>query len=164
MNIKKMVKKIVRKSGLSPVVTTVLLITLTIAITVILFLWFRGMVKEGITKFGRNIELACDSVNFEVGYSSGTLSVVNNGDVSIYNLNVKTGQAGNYQTREITKFGGGVSWPSTGLPQGGTFSGDIGGEVGSAGELSVFPILIGKAKGGKRTFVCEGQYGKEVAV
>jgi len=157
-------KKIVRKSGLSPVVTTVLLITLTIAITVILFLWFRGMVKEGITKFGRNIELSCENVNFETGYSSGTLSVVNNGDVPIFNVNVEFGEGGNYQRKEITEFSGGVSWPSTGLPQGGTFSGNIGGEIGSVSEITVSPILIGTSSKGKRTFICGGQYGQEVAV
>ena len=168
---KKMVKKTtkrvpkkIRKSGLSPVVTTVLLITLTIAITVILFFWFRGMVIDTITKFDKNIELSCENVNFEAGYSAGTLSIVNNGDVPIFNANIKTGSGGNYQTREITEFSGGASWPSTGLPQGGTFSGDIGSEIGSTGEITIIPILLGKSSKGKRTFVCEGQYGKQLAV
>jgi hypothetical protein len=159
-----MVKKFIKKSGLSPVVTTVLLITLTIAITVILFLWFRGMVEEGVTKFGKNIRLVCEDVNFDASYSSGTLNVVNNGDVPIFRLNVKTSQNGNYQTKEITDFSGGSSWPATGLPEGGTFSGNIGSEVGSSSEISLVPILIGASTKGKRTFVCEGQYGKELTL
>jgi len=162
--VKKFVKK-GRKRGLSPIVTTVLLIALTIAITAIVFLWFRGMVEDSVTKFSppKNIKLVCEEVNFDVSYSSGTLNIVNNGDVSIFRVNIKTSQDGNYQTKDITDFAG-STWPSTGLAQGGTFSGNIGSEVGSSGKITVLPVLIGTSSKGKKTFVCEGQYGKEVTL
>ena len=156
-------KKDFLKKGLSPVITTLLLITLTIVITVVIFLWFRGMVEEGVTKFGKNIRLVCDDVDFDVSYSSGTLSIVNTGNVPIFRVNVKVSSSGNYQTTDIKDFDGGDSWPETGLAQGGTFSGDIGSEVGSADQIIVLPVLIGTSTKGKKTFVCEGQYGKEAA-
>jgi hypothetical protein len=83
--------------GLSPMVTTVLLIALTIVITVIIFLWFRGMVEEGVTKFGKNIGLVCDDIQFEVSYDSGTgtISIVNTGNVPIFRVDVKTDSNGN---------------------------------------------------------------------
>ena len=55
-----------KKRGLSPVVATVLLIAIVIIIGLIVFLWFRGMTEETITKFGtENIRFACDDVYFE---------------------------------------------------------------------------------------------------
>jgi len=157
-----MVKKFRKKQGLSPIVTTVLLIALTIAITAVVFLWFRGMVEEGVTKFGKNIKLVCDDVEFDASYSSGTLNIVNNGNVPIFRVNVKTSQDGAYQTKDIKDFTAGSTWPDTGLAQGGTFSGSIGSEIGSANGISVLPVLIGASSKGKKTFVCEGQYGQEV--
>ncbi len=153
-----------KKSGLSPIITTLLLITLTIVIIAIIFLWFRGMVEEGVTKFGKNIRLVCDDVDFDVDYSSGTLNIVNTGNIPLFRVNVKISQSGNYQTKDIKDFSAGDSWPETGLAQGGTFSGYIGSEIGSAEKISVLPVLIGTSTKGKKTFVCEGQYGQEVVI
>jgi len=176
-----MVKRVVRKSkktgnfleaffsvkkskGLSPIITTVLLIVLTISIIAIIFLWFRGMVEEGVTKFGENIKLVCDKVNFDASYSSGMLNIVNNGDVPIFRVNIKISQDGNYQTKDIKEFSSGSGWPTVGLAQGGTFSGELGSEIGSAKGISILPVLIGTSSKGKKTFVCAGQYGKEITV
>ncbi len=161
-----MAKRFIKKRGLSPVITTVLLIALTIVIISVIFLWFRGMVEEGVTKFGKNIQLVCDDVDFEASYSSssGTLSIVNNGNVPIYRVNIRLSQAGSYQTKDIKDLSGGKSWPDTGLAQGGTFSGNIGSDVGSADTIIVLPVLIGTSTKGKKTFICEGQYGKEISI
>jgi flagellin-like protein len=160
-----MVKKSVKKKeGLSPIVTTVLLIVLTITITAIIFLWFRGMVQDSVTKFNppKNINLVCEDINWDVSYSSGTLNVQNTGDVSIYRVNLVTDSNGNTVTKDITAFSSGNAWPTTGLAPGGTFSGDIGSEIGSVQHITVFPVLIGTSSKGKKTFICQGQYGKEV--
>ncbi len=159
-----MTKKFIKKRGLSPLVTTILLIALTIVIIAIVFLWFRGMVEEGVTKFGKNIKLVCDDVSFEVTYSSGTLNIVNNGNVPIYRLNLRIAEGGSYTTKDLKDLPGGSNWPDTGLPQGGAFSANIGSEMGGADKLTVLPILIGTSTKGKKTFMCEGEYGKELAL
>ncbi len=159
-----MLKKLKKKSGLSPIVTTVLLIALTIVITSVVFLWFRGMVEEGVTKFGKNIKLVCDDVDFEAGYSSGTLNIVNNGNVPIFRVDIRMSSAGSYETKDIKDFSGGSSWPDTGLAQGGTFSADIGSEVSGSEKILISPILIGTSSRGKKTFICGGQYGKEITL
>ncbi|VVB82459.1 Uncharacterised protein [uncultured archaeon] len=149
--------------GLSPVITTVLLIALTIAITAIIFLWFRGMVQEGVTKFGKNIQLVCDDVQFDATYSSGIMNIVNNGNIPLYKMNVKIIQGGSYQTYDVTNMTS--TWPETGLTQGGSFSEDISSLVGSANEITILPVLIGtSSSGGKKTFVCGGQYGKTIEI
>jgi flagellin-like protein len=149
------------RRGLSPVITTVLLIALVIVIISVIFLWFRGMVEEGVTKFGKNIKLVCDDVDFDASYSGGTLNIVNTGNVPIFRINLQMGTGGNYQTKDITEFSG-VDWPTNGLNQGGTFSGTI--DVGSAEKIIVSPILMGTSTKGKKTFVCGGQYGEELTV
>jgi flagellin-like protein len=148
------------RKGISPTVTTVLLIVLVIAVIGIIYLWFNGMVEEGVTKFGKNIQLACEDVNFETSYSSGILSITNNGNIALYRINLRISAGGSYQTRDITEISS--AWPDKGLNEGGTFSEDISGSVGNADTLIVYPILIGTSGSGKKTFVCEGQYGKEI--
>jgi len=151
------------KTGISPVITTVLLIALVVVIIGVIFLWFSGMVEEGVTKFGKNIQLVCDDVSFDASYSSGTLSIVNNGNVPLYDLNLKISGAGSYTTKGIKDLSAGSEWPKNGLNQGGTFSGNIQSDVGSADTITVFPILIGTSSSGKKTFICEGQYGKALS-
>jgi flagellin-like protein len=154
------------RRGLSPIIVTVILIALTIGITSVLFLWFRGMVEEGVTKFSppKNIKLVCGDVEFEASYSSGTLNIVNTGNVPIFRITLRMFQGGNYQTRDITEFSAGKNWPSSGLGQGGTFSGDIGSEIGSSEKITVLPVLIGASSKGKKTFECGEQYGRELEI
>lgn len=146
------------RKGLSPVVTSLLLVALVVVITFVIFLWFRGMVEEGVVKFGKNIRLVCDDVKFDASYSMSTLSVVNTGNVPIYNLRMKsTSEGGNYQSQDIKTIED--SWPNTGLLQGGTFTMTLSG---SYEKITLYPILIGASGSGKKTYVCEGQYGKDV--
>jgi len=159
-----MKKKVMKKKGLSPVITTVLLIALTIVIIAIIFLWIRGMVQEGVTKFGKNIQLVCNDVQFEATYESGTLNIVNNGNIPLYSLDVKVVTSDGYQTKNIKDFNAASSWPVSGLKQGAAFSGNIGSEITNPTELEIFPVLIGTSTSGKKTFTCGGQYGQTVIV
>ena len=145
-----------RKRGISPVIATVLLIGMVIVIGLIIFVWFRGMVGESVTKLGKNIKLVCDDVEFKATYSGGILSIVNTGNTPIFKMNMKLSEAGGYTTEEI-EIGDG------GLKQGGAFSDSI--SVGSSiQKITLFPILIGTSDKGKRTYICGGQYGEEITL
>jgi FlaG/FlaF family flagellin (archaellin) len=162
MKMKKNFRK--NKTGLSQIITTLLLIGLVIVIIGVIFLWFSGMVEEGVTKFGKNIQLVCDDVNFDASYSSGSLNIVNNGNIPLYDLNLKISSAGSYTTKSI-KGNAGSSWPTNGLNQGGTASINIGSLVPAGTDtITVLPILIGTSSSGKKTYVCEGQYGKSISI
>lgn len=159
-----MVKKIMRKKGLSPVITTVMLIALVIVIIAVLFFWSRGMMEEGVTKFGKNIKLVCEEVKFQADYQSGTdtLNIVNNGNIPIYNLNVKEiSSSGSYTTDTLKKMDEG--WPTTGLKQGETKSVNPG-LVEDITSLELSPVLIGVSRSGKKTFVCGGDYGQKITI
>ena len=154
------------KKGLSPVITTVLLIALVVVIIAVIFLWFRGMIDEGVTKFGENINLVCGKIDFDADYSSGTLSIVNNGNIPIYGFNLKIGNGGSYSStniREVDCYED--CWPNTGLNVGGSYSKGMSSFVPeSATELELIPILVGTANSGKKTFICEGDYGKKLEI
>jgi len=152
-------KKRMSDKGLSPVIATVLLIAMVMVIGLIVFMWFRGLTKEAITKdFGtgeQNIELACDDVFFDASYDSGTLSLRNDGNVPIYNMKVKVSGQGSFTTSDIGDLSG--EWEDnyqTGLDQGRSFSDSIDFDSG-AEEIVLIPVLIGNTEKGKKTYVCD---------
>ena len=64
------------KKGVSPVIATVLLIGIVIALGLVVFFWFRSFTQEAVTKFGgENIQLVCNNVQFEGSYSSTYQSI-----------------------------------------------------------------------------------------
>ncbi|HED05112.1 MAG TPA: hypothetical protein ENI61_00325 [Ignavibacteria bacterium] len=145
------------RKAVSPVIATVLLIGLVLVITLIVFLWFKGLTQEAIIKFDKNVEIVCDEVQFETGYSNGILSISNIGNVPIYGIKVKISENGKYETKSLKDLS---KWPSTGLNQGRTFSGDISANVISANSVTLTPVLVGSSKSGERTYTCnEARYG-----
>lgn len=152
------------KKGVSPVIATVLLVGMVVVIGLIIFLWFRGMVGETVTKFsGTNIQLVCGDVQFDVSHSGGAVFISNIGNVPIFDMKVKISGSGSYSTKSLSKDFPNANWLSTGLNQGGTFSGSLG--LGDDVEkITLIPVLIGTSDKGKKTYVCEDQYGLEVEI
>jgi len=148
-----------KKKGLSSTVTTVLLIVLVISIVSIIFFWFRGMVEEGVTKFGQNIKTVCEQVSFKADYDldSGTLQIVNEGNVPIYNMQVKITSDGNYETIDLRE-NPTLGWPQGGLKIGATKDIPLVGYSNT--NLEITPVLAGTSNNGKKYFICGGQYGK----
>ena len=144
--------------GISPVIATVLLIAMVVVIGLIVFLWFRGMVVEEAIKFEKNIKLNCPDVNFEASYSGEVLSILNRGNVGIYKMKLKIFREGSYETEDLS------NWPELGLGQGGTFLADIGDEVEGASKIVLIPVLMGSSGEGKKTYICEDQYGYEIII
>lgn len=149
-----------KKRGISPVVATVLLIAIVIVIGLIIFLWFRGMTEETITKFGgTNVKLVCNDVEFEASYSSGILYLSNTGNVPIYKINMKIDKGISHTTKTLEE-----DWPEFGLNQGDAKSFDISSEVDSGDEVLLIPVLLGNSKNGKKSFICEEEYGYEIMI
>ncbi|MBL7059346.1 hypothetical protein ISS08_02750 [Candidatus Pacearchaeota archaeon] len=148
------------KKGVSPVIATVLLVAMVIVIALIVFLWFRGLTQEAITKFGdKNIKLVCDDVQFDFDYSGGILSVSNTGNVPIYEIYIEiTTEGGNYVTQNIRDVSNG--WPTTGLNQGGAFSDSVA--ASGAEKIAAIPVLVGDSEKGQQKYVCESRHGKEI--
>ncbi|KKL09327.1 hypothetical protein LCGC14_2566980 [marine sediment metagenome] len=150
--------------GISPVIATVLLVAMVLVIGLIIFLWFRGITQEAVTKFGgTNIELVCNDVGFSSSYSSGILSLSNTGNVPIFGMKLKVSSQGSHKTHDLRDISG--NWPSIGLRQGGTFSsGDLSSTISGASEALVIPVLIGSSERGEQSHVCDEQYGQELVL
>ena len=139
-----------KRKGVSPVIATVLLISIVVVIAVIIFIWFNQMTQESITKFGGvNVELVCEDVNFDASYNYGTLNIVNNGNVPIFGIKVKILREGSHETKDLNEIS---DWPSSGLNQGGTFSEDISSEIGTAEDIILIPVLLGNSEKGKTQY------------
>jgi len=156
----------IKRKGLSPVIATVLLITIVIVIALIVFLWVRGMTEEAITKFGNeNIKLACEKVSFEASYTDSTgLYIQNPGMVPLFGMDVKIIGKGSHETIDLRD---NANWPETGLNQGGVFADEeFASELDSDTEgITLIPVLIGESESGRKTYVCnEEQYGYELIV
>lgn len=155
-----------RKKGLSPVIATVLLVGMIVVIGMIIFMWFRGLTQEAVTKFDKNIQLVCDEVDFSASYDSGSkvLSVSNRGTIPIFDLKMKISDSGG-NVKKIDMSDKIATWPEAGLNEGGAFSGDISSEF-TGGDLELIPILKGTSQnGGQASYTCqESRYSYEVAV
>jgi len=147
------------KKGVSPVIATVLLISMVIVLGLIIFLWFRGMIVEEGTKFGKNVKLVCEDVNFKASYSEGILSIVNLGNTPIFNMHLRIFEGKGYDTLDLKE-----KYPEDweGLNSGGTFSQQIDGEVGNADKLTLIPILRAKSSKGEIPYICGDEYAREV--
>lgn len=150
-----------RKKGLSPVVATVLLVAIVIVIGLIVFLWFRGISEEAITKFdGTNVKLICEEVEFDASFAGGVIYVSNSGNIPIYKMKARifSDTTGTQSTEYI---GGDGSWPELGINQGGTYSGALPTPV-SGDNILLVPVLLGSSEKGDKSYTCEDRHGLEI--
>ena len=155
-----MVKR--NRRGLSPVVATVLLIMIVIIIAIIIFLWFRSLAKEAVTKdlgFGEeNIELVCDNVVMDVDYSKNSkrLTITNEGNVPIEKIRLKLIKYATYDTVEVD---------NTRIKPGKTDTiGDSKVSFYKYDRMVVIPVLRGNSDSGLQNVACNERFGVEVYI
>lgn len=134
------------KRGLSPVIATVLLISIVIILFVIIFLWARGFIKEAVEKEGKSAEQACTEVDLAISLSvdNSEISMVNNGNIPIYQIELLVKKAYT-QNRETI---------SAELTTGQSASKPIKTSIGENDEVSAVPIIVGMVKNQKTTYTC----------
>ncbi len=140
-----------KKRGLSPVVATILLVAMVIIIALIVFLWFRGISEEVITKLGgENIKLVCEDVAFNADYYDNTLAISNQGSIPIFGMELKVYGSGSHVVKDLRALS--EKWPEGGLNEGGTFSDEL---VIDGNKIVLIPVLIGDSQKGKKTYICD---------
>lgn len=122
------------KKGLSPVIATVLLISIVVVIALIILLWAMSFFGEVIQKQEKSAEQACGEVDLEASIDGDSLSITNNGNIPVYAVKIrkKTGGSINIQTEEINLYAG-QSNP------------DIKVE-GEFDEVDIIPVVLGQKK------------------
>ena len=153
------------KKAVSPVIATVLLVTMVVVIALIIFLWFRNINKEAITKFdGTNVEIICSDVEFDSSYSSGNLYVLNNGNVPLYSMKLRVFKEGSYETNDLQDISG-SNWPEKGLNPGMAFSSaTLGSLISGADKVTMIPVLIGISEetGETKFHICDDSFAREL--
>jgi flagellin-like protein len=153
----------IKKKGVSPVIATVLLISIVIILGLIVFLWFKSIAQETITKFDKNVELVCDDVSFDASYSAGVLYLANTGSVPIYNMKLKLEKDRGHETKDLMKLS--TAWENRkGITQGTTFTASLATEFSGFKKAQLIPVLIGKSDKGERAFVCQDRHAEEVTL
>jgi flagellin-like protein len=146
-------RSVLSKRGISPIVSTILLIAIVVILAVIIFLWARGFVAEKAQKFGRAVELSCGDVNFESGVfcdaGNCVLDIINRGDIPLYGFEVKELGSGSVIVKETStgtvSIGDSVSVP---------LQGDLSGT-----ELLIVPVILGETGSGKVAHTCPDHLG-----
>jgi flagellin-like protein len=141
-----------KKRGLSPIIATVLLVSLTLVLAMIIFVWARSFVGEKIQKFDEPVEYSCERVNFEAEVYDNKIHVVNRGNVPLYGLEIR--QAG---------FGSvvGVEPLKATIASGETETIDLSPSI--SGNLILVPIILGESGSDTKAFTCDDNFGIEVS-
>jgi flagellin-like protein len=159
------------KKGVSPVVSTVLLIMIVIILAIIILIWSLGLIKEAITKevggVTKSIDQYCVDVQNEiqpnVNPDGNSFGFTNTGSVPIYSFNLKLNlkDSGKSSTIEITPEKGAVN-PGYNVM---INTADYGLEsYDSYEKITIIPVLLGsKSKsGGTEPYTCADRYGATV--
>ena len=159
--------KMKNRRGVSPVIATILLISIVVVLAIIIFIWARAFVTEKAQKFDRAIELSCDDVNFEAGvfYEPNLeppppgqyfLDIVNRGDVPIYGLVIKDFTDPGTVIKKTTLQQGTITIGQTeSIPL---------DEVSPEDQLLVVPMILGETEAAKVAHTCTDNFGYAVFV
>lgn len=149
----------IKKKGVSPIVATILLISIVVILALIIFLWARSFVGEKAQKFNSAIDYSCggeDGVKMEAGfYTQGqtySLDVKNNGNVPIYGFVVKEFGKGTVISKDISNSG------TLNLGESMTIQLD-NIDVQNINELLVIPILLGQVGDQREAYTCGDEFG-----
>jgi flagellin-like protein len=155
------------KKGLSPVIATVLLISLVIVLGSMVFLWFRGIVEEPIEKDlgggGENVKMICNDVKFQAEYVGNRLQITNTGNVPIFDMKLIIDKVGTQETTTLRTLmkDEDVGWEKTGLNSGGVFSDSVIID-GDATQVTIVPILLGETSEGREAHPCDKSVGYKI--
>lgn len=150
------------KRGLSPVIATVLLVSLALVLAVIVFLWARAFIPDAVEKEGQSIDLACEQTHFfaeAFGGNERSLTIENTGDIPIWGAEIRKKQIIGeiVQAEQLDKVN---------LEGGQTGRVNLPNGIETDDQILVIPILLGRDKDGTkpRTYPCNEDAGVEIVV
>lgn len=148
-----------QKKGVSPVVATVLMISITIVLAIVVFTWTRVFIVEQVEKFGKSAEQVCEDLSFDAELVPTTqllydLYISNRGNIPIYAIDIKKLRAGKSEIdrRAIT------------VAEGQSVKDSISFERSGYNKVIIMPVILGNTRGttNKKAYACPLQYGKQI--
>lgn len=142
----------IKKRGISPVISTVLLIMVVIILAAIIILWAQGFIKEKVLKFDKPIENVCSEVSIKTFINNDepqTFGFTNIGNVPIHAIDLKINRGWDSEIQKIEeRVDAGFSM----MIEGHFYNPDE--------EVTIIPILLGKTKdGGVKEYSCPDSAG-----
>ncbi len=139
------------KRGISPVIATILLVVIAIALFGAVYVWITSMQKDAIIKFDTGIEQACLKVNFNVLKQGDEIQVQNRGEVALYRVQLyvkKDGSLDSLGTIPLESSSGVIG-------QGESASGEF--DLAGCQQIKAVPVLLGISKktGTEKEYVCQ---------
>jgi flagellin-like protein len=153
------------KKGVTPIISTVLLVMIAVVIAVIILIWYLNFQGEQLLKFDMPIDTACSKVMIEPYINSDkTTGYKNKGNIPVYGINLKmTDVNGNTYTKKITGDEGGktnIGDVTSFLTKTGTRIDYYTIDQSTYSEIKFVPILYGKTSSGIiKEYECIDAYG-----
>ena len=147
------------KKGLSPVIATVLLISIALLLATIIFIWAKSFVSEKAQKSGEAVELSCDDIQFDaeatIQGSNLHVNVVNKANIPLYGIEVRKEGLGSVKKVGLLTGGSGT------VNVGETKAVDVGldpGELNTGDKIIIVPIILGEVGEYKKAYTCDESY------
>jgi FlaG/FlaF family flagellin (archaellin) len=152
--------KVFEKRGLSPVVATMLLVGLAIALAAIVFIWALSIQGEQIRKNNGLIESSCGDVAFTATASStlNSITITNEGNIPLFQLKVSKKEVGSVSATASLEKGTVLKGETV------TISAPTGITFASGETLELTPVLLGEQGSKKVIYACNQKYAQEVQV
>jgi len=147
---------LIKKRGISPVVATVLLISLALVLAMIIFWWARSTIKEQELKFGAPVGEACKDIKFNADISGENIRINNLGNVPIYGVEIRRKISGAVERIGSATFG--TLQSGAGTVKKIEFA--PGKEVAS--DMIAVPIILGETARYTKPFICPEEFGEPV--
>ena len=151
------------KKAISPVIATVLLISIALILALIIFLWASSFVTEVVQKNKEPVENACEKIVFDAEADKSAVYIVNKGNIPLYGVEVNVKSRGGTSSRKLEH----SDLTGTTIFSGGTGDTEVvesEGNWGSGDELLVVPIILGESETGRRMHICDTEFGVTISV
>mgnify|MGYP001602505366 CR=1 FL=1 len=130
------------KKALSPVIATVLLISLVVVLALIIFLWATSFITEVVEKEGKSASQACGEISLQASLSGSTLSLVNQGNIPVYQIEIVK-KSGFKEERQVEQVDVKAGESKTDIEVTGSFD-----------KVEIIPAILGKSGNVQKIFTC----------
>ncbi|MEK6927574.1 MAG: archaellin/type IV pilin N-terminal domain-containing protein [Nanoarchaeota archaeon] len=150
------------KKGLSPVIATVLLVSMAVIIAALIFMWAKGTIAERYLKFNEPVERSCENTNFDIEIlRDGNVSAVNRGNVPIYGFKLFSQEVASITNlSDFTCLDN--NYPIT-IRNGESCEGSTDA-LASGKNVLVVPVILAQRGKDNVPFTCDNSFGKTVGV
>ena len=143
------------KKGLSPIVATVLLVSIAVVLAGIIFFWAYSFIGESVTKNGQAVDQVCKDVTFETEAFLGNLLIKNAGDIPIWGVQVREKNSISGDLTNVDDFS------DIGIKPGESANVVIGS---GSRDLVISPVLMGETKKERKKYICGEEFSQMISV